>query len=138
MTSLYPTAITAIAYEPWGRTDVSVDRERIWEVNVLSKTETKQIQIYHPSFLSLVGVFPTPEIADNLSIKVPIALFLSSIFSVWVSNFSLLAIFAILSITNFFTSLIWDKTSSYRIKISCLVAEFVMVAITTTFAELVL
>lgn len=138
MTSLYQTTTTAIPCGLWEQTDTNVDRERVWEVGILSKAEAKQVQICQPSFLSLVGVVPASDITENISIKIAIALFFSSIFSVWVSNFSLLAIFVVLSITNFLTSLIWDKISSYRVKISCLVAEFVMVAVTTTFAELVL
>lgn len=138
MTSLCPAVTTTIPYESWGQTDIGIDRERIWEVGVLLKTEIKQIQICQPSFLSLVGVIPTPEIAENLSIKVPLALFLSSVFSVWISNFSLLGVFALLSITNFIISLVWDKTENYRIKISRLIADFVLVAVVTTFTELIL
>ena len=138
MTSLYQTATTVIPYDLWGQTDMSVDKEGVWEVGILSKAESKQVQVFQPPFLSLVGVMPGSNITENIGVKVAISLFFSSIFSVWLSNFSLLAIFAVLSITNFLTSLIWDKASSYRVKISCLVAEFTIVAVTSTFAELVL
>ena len=137
MASLYPTETTAITINSLGLTGTLVNEGEIWQVDVLpdAKTQTTTRSL---SFVSLVGVTPTPGIIDNLGIKISLSVLLSSILSIWVSNFSLLGIFAILSLANFITSLAWDRTDNFRIKISRLIADFVLVAVVATFAELIL
>lgn len=85
-----------------------------------------------------IGVIPTPGITNKLALKLSLSLLFSSILSIWISNAYLLAVFVILSFFNFLICLFLDKFNNFRTKISHLVADFLLIGLSTTFAELIL
>lgn len=154
MTIIYQPTTTIAVPTPWPSRGTDTSSSRAIEViDEVNETETgKQIviedirdiaieskinrQAY--SFISLIGVTPTPGITGNLAVKLSLSVLLSAILSIWISNTYLLGIFAVLSLTDFFTSAVWDKNQNYRTKVSRLVADFLIIAVSITFIELII
>jgi hypothetical protein len=106
------------------------DIEEITDVIAVDKVKSSTTP-----FIYLIGVTPTPALFSDVKYKLPLAILVSAIFSIWVSNITSLSILAILAVLNLLTSIIWDKSENYRIKLSRFVADLLIVGVSGTLVE---
>jgi len=89
-------------------------------------------------YMALAGILPNPQTTSNIVEKSAIALVLSAIFSVWVSNSFLYLLFIITAIVNLISSFIIDRDESWREKVGHFVSDLVLTSFSVVIIQVVL